>query len=163
MPSLETKPRINKVPLTEMKPIMEMKPKKKSWFVVPSNLPWGLLLIALIVIVVLSVKISHLEKNPNQSAEDAVAKTIQAVGKLVILPTNETPTVAAVTDLAPLKDQPFFANAKVGDKVLIYAKAGKAILYDPQANKVVEIAPINISAANADVSNGLSTSSSKKK
>ncbi|OGN17447.1 MAG: hypothetical protein A3F48_04405 [Candidatus Yanofskybacteria bacterium RIFCSPHIGHO2_12_FULL_41_9] len=63
---------------------------------------------------------------------------------MLVLPTDEQPTVATVTDLEALKGQPFFLNAKIGYKVLIYTKAKKAILYDPQARKIVEVAPINL-------------------
>ena len=38
----------------------------------------------------------------------------------------------------------FFSKAKVGDKVIIYTNARKAILYDPVAGKIVEVAPVNI-------------------
>lgn len=33
---------------------------------------------------------------------------------------------------------------KNGDKVLIYVKAKKAILYDPAKNIIVDVAPVNI-------------------
>jgi hypothetical protein len=35
-------------------------------------------------------------------------------------------------------------DAKKGDKVLIYTNAKKAILYDPELNKIVNVAPLNI-------------------
>jgi hypothetical protein len=69
---------------------------------------------------------------------------INQVGKLIALPTDETPTIATVTDVSKVKDQPFFKNAVNGDKVLIYTKAQKAILYDPIANKIVEVGAVNI-------------------
>lgn len=47
-------------------------------------------------------------------------------------------------DPEKLRDQPFFANAQRGDKVLIYANAKKAILYNPPSNKIIEVAPVNI-------------------
>ena len=56
--------------------------------------------------------------------------------------------MATVSDLEKLKDQPFFAKAKIGDKVLIYTDAKKAILYDPVNDKIVEVAPINIGNSN---------------
>ena len=60
------------------------------------------------------------------------------------LPTDEEPTIATVSDLEKLKDQPFFKDAKEGDTVLIYDKAAKIILYDPVANKIVNAASNNI-------------------
>lgn len=77
-------------------------------------------------------------------AERDVRQTIEAVAKLMVLPDGEEPTVATVTDLEQLSAQPFFTNAKIGDRVLIYTKAGKAILYDPVANKIVEAARLGI-------------------
>jgi len=87
---------------------------------------------------------NSLKRNPQQLAQQEVRDLIEQVGRLVVLPEGETPTVATVTDPEKLKDQPFFTNAKKGDKVLIYTNARKAILYDPVANKIIEIAPINI-------------------
>jgi hypothetical protein len=34
----------------------------------------------------------------------------------------------------------------LGDKVLIYSRAQKAILYSPSKNKIIEVAPINLTA-----------------
>lgn len=78
-----------------------------------------------------------------EDAQKELDDTIAAVGRLMVLPTTETPTMATVSDPEKLKDQPFFTNAKIGDKVLIYTIARKAILYSPTMNKIVEVAPIN--------------------
>ena len=85
-----------------------------------------------------------LKKDPQKAAQEEITKMLKEVGKLMVLPEGETPTVATVTDPERLKDQPFFANAKFGDKVIIYTNAKKAILYDSIANKIVEVAPLNI-------------------
>ncbi len=69
---------------------------------------------------------------------------IAQVGKLIDLPKDETPTIATITDISKLKDQPFFANAKNGDKVLIYTNAKKAILYRPSENRIIEVGAVNI-------------------
>jgi hypothetical protein len=71
---------------------------------------------------------------------------VAAVGKLIVLPTDEQPTLATVVDPSKLKNQPFFAQAQKGDQVLIYTNARKAILYSPTANKIVEVAPLIIGA-----------------
>jgi hypothetical protein len=104
---------------------------------------------------------SNLQKA--QSAE--VASLVTQVGKLIDLPMGEDPTVATVTDISKLKDQPFFNKAKNGDKVLIYTNAKKAILYDPIANKIIDVAPVNIGASDSarqatvkvDIKNGTPT------
>ena len=62
----------------------------------------------------------------------------------MVLPQNEEPTTATVSDTAKLKDQPFFKNAKNGDVVLIYTKAQIAILYDRKIDKIIAVAPINL-------------------
>lgn len=85
-----------------------------------------------------------------QKAAQAEVKSLLAeVGKLIELPSGEDPTVATITDISKLKDQPFFAHAKNGDKVLIYTNAKKAILYDPNAHKVIDVAPVNIGTSSA--------------
>jgi hypothetical protein len=86
----------------------------------------------------------ELRTNPNQAAEKENQELLADLGKLILLPEGETPTIATVSDPEKLKDQPFFAKAKVGDKVLIYTNARKAILYDAEANKIIEVAPVNI-------------------
>lgn len=76
------------------------------------------------------------------AAAQEVKDVIAAVGKHIVLPKGEEPTVATVTDPEKLKDQAFFANAKEGYKVLIYTQARKAYLYDPTRDKLIEVAPI---------------------
>ena len=86
-------------------------------------------------------------QEPNQAKKEPqseVQELVAEISQFLILPTDEEPTVATVSDLEKLKDQPFFVGAKAGDKVLIYANAKKAILYDPIARKIINVAPINI-------------------
>ena len=86
----------------------------------------------------------QLLKNPTLAAQQQTQALLASVGKLMDLPNNETPTIATVSDVSKLKDQPFFANAQNGDKVLIYTNAKKAILYRPSENKIIDVAPVNI-------------------
>ncbi len=90
-------------------------------------------------------------KNPQEAAKFETQQVIDAVGKLISLPSNETPTIATVTDAKKLKNQPFFAKASNGDKVLIYTTAKKAILYNPSQNKIVDVAPVNIDTSKGGV------------
>lgn len=84
-----------------------------------------------------------IKENPQKVVQDTVNDLVAQVGKLIVLP-SETPTVATVVDAAKLKDQPFFAKAKTGDKVFIYTNARKAILYSVTENKIIEVAPLTI-------------------
>lgn len=85
-----------------------------------------------------------LKANPDLAAQKEAADVVSRLGKLILLPAGEIPTVASVNDPAKLKDQPFFANAKVGDKVLLYQSARKAYLYDPSADKIINVDSITL-------------------
>ncbi len=93
--------------------------------------------------------------SPLANQEEA-KKLATDVGKLVAVPTDEVPSIATVTDITKLKDQPFFKDAKNGNKVLIYTKAKKAYLYDPTNRKVINIGPLNI-GPQAGTTTGTST------
>ena len=80
----------------------------------------------------------------SQNKEGEAKKIVSAVGGIMILPSEELPTIATVTDPKALAGQPFFANAEIGDKVLVYADAKKAILYRPSVGKIVEVMPFAV-------------------
>ena len=87
----------------------------------------------------------QLKQNPQTISAREIRSVIKKVSSLAVLPMNEVPTVATVSDLNALKGQAFFADAKKGDKVIIYRDAKKAILFDPIANKIITMAPLNVS------------------
>ncbi len=77
----------------------------------------------------------------NKQVEDVVTK----VGKLIILPKDEKPdSVQTVSDIAKLKGLDFFTNAQKGDKLIVYTKSKKAILYRPSTNQLVNVAPVTV-------------------
>ncbi|MEK7606371.1 MAG: hypothetical protein AAB458_02145 [Patescibacteria group bacterium] len=78
------------------------------------------------------------------TSEEEVQALVEKIGRLVVLPEGEIPTVATVADPSTLADQPFFADAQEGDKVLVYQIAQKAVLYNPTLDKVVNIATITL-------------------
>lgn len=82
--------------------------------------------------------------NPAAYAKEQALTTITQVAKLMLLPTDEDPTVVEVKDVSKLTDQSFYAKAKNGDIVLIYTKARFAVLYNPSSNKIINVAPITI-------------------
>jgi hypothetical protein len=80
---------------------------------------------------------------------------VEEISKLIILPEGEEPTIATVVDPKTLQDQPFFKNAKAGDRVLIYSKDSRAVLYDPVAKRVVEIGYLNVETGGNKLSTGV--------
>jgi hypothetical protein len=76
--------------------------------------------------------------------QDDVDALVAEVGTIYALPTDEVPTIATITDVEKLGDQPFFRNAKNGDKVLVYTNASKAILYRPQEKRIIEVGAVSI-------------------
>ena len=84
--------------------------------------------------------IRHPVKDPG-GGESSQYQLISQVGSLLELPPEE-PTIATVTNLKKLEGQLFFVHAELGDKVLLYEKARKVILYRPSAHKVIEVAEL---------------------
>lgn len=124
----------------------------KRSFVIVSSILGLIIVIAIILLVKSQIEVRALKKNlatqeSSGNMNPDQKELVSAVGKLIILPGDEEPTIATVTDLEKLKGQAFFSNAKLGDKVLIYAKAQKAILFRPNENKIIELAPLNNSAS----------------
>ncbi len=107
-------------------------------------IPLALFVVAAVFAVYSYTQLAELKGDPRRIAQQEIEELVNRVGKLIVLPENEQPTVATVSDAESLREQPFFAQAKNGDKVLIYTNARKAILYDPLSNKIVEVAPLNI-------------------
>ena len=84
---------------------------------------------------VLGVTTDDTEQKENENV-------LEKVGKLTIVPPNEIPEIATVADITKLSGQTFFANAKNGDKVLIYRKAKRVIIYRPEGNKIIDTGPL---------------------
>ena len=78
-----------------------------------------------------------------QAAE--VERTVAAVGKHILLPENETPLVATITDATTLRqEQPFYQDAVDGDQLLIYGESLRAIIYSPSRNIIVNVGPVEL-------------------
>ena len=94
-------------------------------------------------------KAQKLIKNPSSASALEAEELVKKVGSLIELP-SEVPTLATVSDVTKLKDQPFFVKAQNGDKVLIYTNSKKAIIYRPSTDKIIEVCSINLN--NSDLS-----------
>lgn len=81
--------------------------------------------------------------------KEEMKNLVEEIGKIAKLPQREDPSVATVTDINRLKDQPVFAESKNGDRVLLYTNAQKVVIYDPISRKIVNIAPLTAGNARA--------------
>lgn len=88
----------------------------------------------------------NLPQNILQRNQEEAKRLANDAGKLMLLPSDELPTIATVTDITKLSSQDFFKYAKNGDKVLIYTKAKMAVLYSPGLKKIINVGPVNIGA-----------------
>ena len=113
-------------------------------------------LVALVVVLsMISIHLYRKSQRLSPSGNTASNRAlISEVGRIAVLPRDETPTIATVADPEALSNQDFFADAEVGYKVLIYPLAKKAFLYDPQAKKIVNIGPIAIDSNGAGAALG---------
>ena len=82
--------------------------------------------------------------NPEVASQKEVKEITDKLGKIYALPEGEEPTVATVLDKEKLKDQPFFAKAENGDKVIIFTKSQLAILFRSTEGKIINIAPVSL-------------------
>lgn len=88
----------------------------------------------------------------SQPSDDDSKKIITEVGKLIKLPTDETPLVRSIIDVEKLKSASYgavFKNAKDGDMVLIYSQNKQIIVYSTLDKQIIAVAPFNIATASA--------------
>ena len=76
---------------------------------------------------------------PVQNTTNPAVAVISAVDKLILLPQNEQPVLAEVSDTKALAGNRFFRNALVGDDVLVYCRSQLSILYSPTRDKIIEV------------------------
>jgi hypothetical protein len=109
----------------------------------------------------LKKQVTALNNNPLLVEQRAEQQLVNDVSKLMVLPTNETPTVKKISDIDALKKQaPFFNEAQNGDEILFYPNNGLVIVYRPGTNKIVKSGPLNISNTTTPAA---STSTTKTK
>lgn len=78
-------------------------------------------------------------KDPKQASLAATEQLIKDVNKAAVMPKDEQPIIREISELKSLASQPFYYDAQIGDRVLVFSKAKKAILYRPSTGQVVNI------------------------
>lgn len=112
------------------------------------------LVIGLVVIVLVGVgvwwafsaqsgnSLANLSANAGTKLTDSqVQQVVDNIGKFMVVPADEKPSVVVLRDVASLEaQQPFYHGAKDGDLLVLYSS--RAIIYDPAANKLVAVGPV---------------------
>ncbi len=92
-------------------------------------------------------------KNSPTASQEAAQKESkrlkEKVGKLAILP-DEMPVIGTINDKDKFKDQPFFAKAENGDKILIFSESKKAFIYREKDNIIINSGPIAVTSDSAN-------------
>lgn len=114
----------------------------------------GVVILLIIALVFMGIRYNAQQRkiellaNPQAASEQQQSELVNKIGKIVELPKDESPLVVAVENAAKLKDQPFFVDAKDGDKVLVYSKSKLAVLYRPSTNKVIQASRVSLNSVN---------------
>ncbi len=100
------------------------------------------LIVLALFIVAIVYSVRHISPERKQAMENTAL--IQSIGKLMIIP-NEQPIVATINQAAVLiQEQPFYTGSQNGDKLVIFPKAQKAVIYSPSRDVIVNSGPFVI-------------------
>ena len=101
-------------------------------------------LIGISILVIISVGYAVRPKlNTHKDNLNSVTTIQRLVGRHFVLPNDETPALATVTDKAKLTTK-FLQKAENGDKILIYQKASRVIIYRPSIDRIIDVGPVQI-------------------
>jgi len=95
----------------------------------------------------LSVQLEQVQGNAEENRERARAIVTKA-RKHIDIPTDVEPTVAAIVDVAKLRERnPFYNKAENGDYLIVTET--RAILYDPDKDRILDVVPVQLETAPA--------------
>lgn len=79
-----------------------------------------------------------------------ITRLVTQVEQHMLVP-DDKPLVFTISDVETLvKEQAFFTGAQNGDRLLIFQSTGKAVIYSPKRDILVNVGPINFNAPDAD-------------
>ena len=95
------------------------------------------------LVAIIGVGIAVYVATAGRNKGDSLEAVMSNIGRHVVLPSDEMPALLTVTDPAKVNTQ-FLKQAQSGDKVLVYQKYKRAIIYRPSLDKIVDIGPVII-------------------
>jgi hypothetical protein len=100
------------------------------------------------------------ERDASPFSQEEYFTITKAVARLYAVPPGIYPTVAKVDDLRSISAEPFYSKAQIGDVVLVYESIGRAILYRPSEDRIIEVGPVVVRGiGNDNGANGPTTTS----
>ncbi|MBX4200272.1 hypothetical protein KW790_02330 [Candidatus Parcubacteria bacterium] len=81
------------------------------------------------------------------SPDTDVSGILSEVGKTILLPEDESPTIATVVDPRELRGS-LFSDSRVGDKLIFYSGTAQAILYRPSEKRIIAVGTLSINDVN---------------
>jgi hypothetical protein len=123
-------------------PILSVKRKEQLFL---HKYVWQVIIVAFLLIVTLSagIYIYHRHQISGLRGVNELKYVENEVSKHYLLPNNEVPALATVTNSSKLTT-PFLKHAKDGDEILIYEKNQIAIIYRPSIDRIVAVGPVDI-------------------
>lgn len=109
-----------------------------------NNLPWKVIAIVMMGMVLSATTylvFRTISPKQNLSGRAELQFVEKEISKHYILPKDEEPALATVTDKSKLTT-PFFKRTEDGDKILIYQKNKIAIIYRPSIDRIVGVGPV---------------------
>jgi hypothetical protein len=94
------------------------------------------------------------ENNLSQVTDDVnvqaeIKSLTEKVSKFTALPSDDAPQLFEITDPIQLVGKKaFFKDAQKGDKVLVYVKSAKAIIYRESTDKIINVGPVSFDNIN---------------
>jgi hypothetical protein len=101
------------------------------------------IVIVIIVALVVGATATYLILHKQQPKLTDVHVIERLVGRHYVLPTDEQPALATVTDPSKVTTK-FLQKAKQGDKILIYQKNSRVIIYRPSIDRIIDVGPVEI-------------------
>lgn len=108
-------------------------PRRKLWLIA------GLAVGSAVIILV-----GYLIEHRGTPSDQEVRKYQAEIGRVAVLPDDETPALGTITDPSKLGHQKFFKDSRKDDKTLIYSEHNLVVLYRPSEHKIVNMGPVEI-------------------
>jgi hypothetical protein len=101
-----------------------------------------IIIILAVILLIVSGTFYFLNRGGYASFKPTDQQVLAQLKKIILLPDNVTPNMAIVMNADVLKKQQpnFFADAKNGDRLIIYPDL--VVLYDYNANKIIKVGPV---------------------